>query len=264
MLRNRKTLPKIYITIILLLIYIPIISLVIFSFNGSTGRTASLVHWNFFSFQWYEKLFTDPTIKSAVWVTLEIAFLSTLISTIIGTMAAISLSKSKKVFRNVTLSANNIPIVNPEIITALSLFVLFGSIGITSGFWKMLLAHISFSVPYVLITVYPKVRSLDDNLIDAAYDLGATPIKTMFKVVLPQLKGSMIAGAAIAFAMSFDDFIISYFVGGESYQNISAYIYSLRGTINPSVNALSTIIIFVIGIKVTIDYIRSKRRIEKE
>ncbi len=246
-----------YIILVLSFIYIPILSLIIFSFNKSEGRIASLVNWQGFSFQWYSKLWTDQTVKSAIQITLYIACLTTLISTFLGTFAAISLAQSfNKKWRNIVLNISNFSIVIPEIITALALFVVFGFMGLESGFWRMLLAHISFCTPFVVITVYPKVINLDPHSLEATYDLGATPLKALTKVILPQLKGVMLLGATLAFSLSFDDFMISYFVGGSECQNISAYIYSLKGTINPTVNALSTILIIIASSKIILNFIK--------
>lgn len=247
---------KIFIGFILAFIYIPIISMVVFSFNSSR----SLTRWTGFSFTWYQELFTDRVIIQAVIVTIVIAVLSTVISTIIGTLASIALSKQRRVFREAALQLNNIPVLNPEIITAVSLFLLFGAFAIERGYATMLLAHIAFSVPYVIIAVYPKVRSLDPDLTDAAYDLGATPFQAIFKVILPQIKLAVFAGAAIAFTMSFDDFAISYFaVSDTSIQNISIYLYTLRRGVEPTINALSTIIIMIIMTKVIFDVLKTRK-----
>jgi spermidine/putrescine transport system permease protein len=250
----------IFVSIVLLLIYLPIISLVVFSFNSE--RT--LIRWTGFSLRWYINLFQSRDIIEVVIVTVVIAFISTFISTIIGTFAAISLSKMKKALKEISLSANNIPIVNPEIVTAIAFFLLFGALAFELGLLTLLIAHIGFSVPYVVITVYPKVKSLDPNLAHAAHDLGATPIQALFKVVIPQIKVAIIAGAAIAFTMSFDDFIISYFaLGSSGWQNISVYLYDLK-RVDPSINALSTIIILIIGTKIVYDYIKSNKKIEED
>jgi spermidine/putrescine transport system permease protein len=258
---KRKILPQSFISFVLILMYIPIVSLVIFSFND--GR--SLTRWSGFSLQWYQKLFESNDIMRAVATTIVIAIISTIISTFIGTLAAVSLSKTRKIIRELSLSANNVPIVNPEIVTAIAFFVLFGTFAIERGYGTMLLAHIAFSTPYVVITVYPKVKNLDPNLADAAYDLGATPIQALTKVILPQIKVAIIAGAAIAFTMSFDDFVISYFaVSGSAVKNISIYLYTLKRGVEPTINALSTIIILIIGIKITYDYIKSGKKKEEE
>ncbi len=257
---NKKKLSFIYLFLILIFIYLPIISLIIFSFNENEGRISSLVHFNKFGFKWYQKILEDSTIKSSIFITFKIAILSTIISTILGTLAAISLMNYKKKWRQLILNVNQFSIIIPEIITALSLFVLFSFIGLKSSFWRMLLAHISFSIPYVLISVYTKCCVLELDLIEAAYDLGATSFQTLIKIIFPQLKDVMLASAGIAFALSFDDFIISYFAGGSDYQNISAYIYSLKGTINPTINALSSILILVVLLKITIELIKIRKR----
>jgi spermidine/putrescine transport system permease protein len=255
--KTKKNITNIlYIILVLSFIYIPILSLIIFSFNKSEGRIASLVNWQGFSFQWYYKLWTDQTVKTAIKITLYIACITTLISTFVGTFAAISLAQTlNKKWCNIFLNVSNFSIVIPEIITALALFVGFGFMGLENGFWKMVLAHISFCTPFVVIAVYPKVINLDPHSLEAAYDLGATPLKALTKVILPQLKGAMFLGATLAFSLSFDDFMISYFVGGSECQNISAYIYSLKGTINPTVNALSTILIIIASSKIILNLI---------
>ncbi|MBP5836069.1 ABC transporter permease [Candidatus Phytoplasma meliae] len=259
-----KKINILYIAIMLIFIYLPIVSLIIFSFNRGEGRMTSLINWNGFSLQWYQKLWTDKTINSSIVITLKIALFTTIISTFLGTFAAISLAQTlKKKWRSMVLNMSHFSIVVPEIITALSLFVVFGFIGLKSPFWKMLLTHISFCTPFVVISIYPKVISLNPNSLEAAYDLGATPLKALTKVILPQLKGAMLIGATLAFTLSFDDFMISYFVGGAEYQNISAYIYSLKGTINPTVNALSTILIILTSSKVIFDLMMYQKRTVK-
>ncbi len=254
MTKLRKHGSKIFMALVLLFIYAPILSMVIFSFN----ENKSLTRWGGFSFQWYEKLFDSQEIMGAVTMTILIAVVSTLISTIIGTFAALSLSKSKKLVKDIILTANNVPIVNPEIVTAVGLLLLFVSFQLPRGYLTMLLAHIAFSIPYVIITVYPKVRSLDPNLAEAAKDLGATPLQALRLVVFPEIKVAVIAGAAIAFTMSFDDFVISYFTAGSA-TNISIYLYTLKRGIEPTINALSTIIIVVIGLIVTRNFMKTKK-----
>lgn len=259
---TKKVFKTSFISIILLLIYLPIGSMILFSFNSNQSFT----RFGTFSLRWYQALFQHQEMMQAVLVTIIVAVVSTFIATIIGTLAAISLSKQKRILRNLTLTATNIPIINPEIITAISLFVLFGIFYLPSGYLTIILAHIAFSTPYVIITVYPKVRSLDPNLSDAAADLGATPFQTLMKVIFPQLKVAIIAGAAIAFTMSFDDFVISYFVTiGSGISNISTYLYTLKRGMDPKVNALSALIFLVIGLKVTYDYfIGAPRKARKE
>ncbi|MDL2292196.1 ABC transporter permease [Acholeplasma sp. OttesenSCG-928-E16] len=254
-----NVLVNLFIVIVFGFVYIPIIMIMIFSFNQGKGLT----NWSGFSFKWYVELFTNSTLRSVIFTTIIIAVISTIISTIVGTLAAVSLANFTRKTRNTFLQLNNIPIMNPEIVTAISLFLLFGSFMIPRGYATLLLSHITFSIPYVVITVYPKVRQLDPNIVQAAYDLGATPTKALFKVVLPQIKGAMIAGASIAFTMSFDDFAISYFATmGTPIQNISTFLYLSKRPLEyrQSMNALSTLIVMFIGIKVVFDILKSKKK----
>lgn len=237
---------KTMIGITLLFFYLPIIYIMIFSFNGSK----SLTRLNGFSFQWYEQVLTQtsPTnYLGAIWTTIIIAVAATIISTILGTITAIGLSKSGKILRSSVERVNELPVMNPDIVTGISLLMLFSALSfIPKGNITMLLAHIMFCTPFVILSVMPKLRSLDPNLTDAALDLGCTPFQAMYKVIIPQIIPSIIAGALIAFTMSFDDFVISYFVTGEGVQNISILVYALTKRINPSINALSTIVILII------------------
>ena len=196
--------------------YLPILYIIVFSFNGSR----SLTHFDGFSLQWYEKMFSDRTMMEAVGYTILVAVLSTIVSTIAGTLAAIGLSRSRRVLRNVVEQVNNLPVLNPEIVTAIGLLMFFSALGVSKGLGTMLLAHIMFCTPYVILSVSPKLRSLDPNLADAALDLGATPFQALIKVIVPQILPGIVSGALIAFTMSFDDFIISYFVTGNGV-NIS-------------------------------------------
>ena len=224
--------------------YLPILYIIVFSFNDSR----SLTHFGGFSLRWYEKMFADSTMMEAVIYTVIIALLATVISTIAGTLAAIGMSKSKKILRNLVEQVNNLPIMNPEIVTAIGLLMFFSTLGIEKGFLTLLLAHIMFCIPYVILSVMPKLRSLDPNLADAAMDLGATPFQALTKVIVPQIMPGIVSGALIAFTMSFDDFIISYFVTGNGVQNISILVYTMSKRVNPSINALSTLVIVLITI----------------
>ena len=224
--------------------YLPILYIIVFSFNDSR----SLTHFGGFSLRWYEKMFADSTMMEAVVYTVIIALLATIISTVAGTLAAIGMSKSKKVLRNLVEQVNNLPIMNPEIVTAIGLLMFFSALGIKKGFLTLLLAHIMFCIPYVILSVMPKLRSLDPNLADAAMDLGATPFQALTKVIVPQIMPGIVSGALIAFTMSFDDFIISYFVTGSGVQNISILVYTMSKRVNPSINALSTLVIVLITI----------------
>ena len=224
--------------------YLPILYIIVISFNDSR----SLTHFGGFSLRWYEKMFADSTMMEAVIYTVIIALLATVISTIAGTLAAIGMSKSKKILRNLVEQVNNLPIMNPEIVTAIGLLMFFSTLGIEKGFLTLLLAHIMFCIPYVILSVMPKLRSLDPNLADAAMDLGATPFQALTKVIVPQIMPGIVSGALIAFTMSFDDFIISYFVTGNGVQNISILVYTMSKRVNPSINALSTLVIVLITI----------------
>ena len=163
-----------------------------------------------------------------------------------GTITAIGLSKHKPIIRKTVLNVNNFPVLNPEIVTAISFMLLFVAFGVDKGFTTMLIAHITFCTPYVILTVLPKLRRLDPSLADAVMDLGARPVQALTKVILPQIMPAIISGALIAFTMSFDDFVISYFVTGNGVSNISILVYNMAKRIDPSINALSTIIIVII------------------
>ncbi|MDO5337679.1 MAG: extracellular solute-binding protein [Eubacteriales bacterium] len=243
---------KFYVGICLVFFYLPILVTMIFSFNSSK----SLTHFSGFSMRWYGELMENTEIMKAVYVSVTVAILATLISTVLGTLTAIGLSRSKKVLKDAILNMNNIPILNPEIVTAIGLMILFTSLGIRKGYFTMLMAHIVFCTPYVITSVYPKVRNLDPNLANAAMDLGATPFQALTKVIIPMIKEGIFAGALLAFTMSFDDFVISYFVSGNGVKNISIIVYNMTKRINPTINALSTIVIVVIvGVMVFVNFL---------
>lgn len=251
---------KLYLPLVILFFYLPIVSLIVFSFN----ETNSLINFTGFSFKWYKSLFRNSTIMDALTTSLTIALISTVVSVILGTLGSIGLayfSRKQKVLKDMILMTNNIPVVSPDIVTAVSLMILFLGIGLNLGYVSMLLAHISFCTPYVVLAVYPKMSKLDKNLVEASMDLGATKTKSLFKVVLPELLPSILSGAMMAFTMSFDDFVISYFVGG-SQVNISTYLYSLKKT-NPAVNALSTIIILIVAAVLLISQFVQNRQSKK-
>lgn len=222
--------------------YVPIIITMVFSFNSSR----SLAKFTGFSFQWYEELINSSEIMSAVWVSVTVAVFATAISTVLGTITAIGLSKSRKLIKEWILNINNIPIMNPEIVTAIGLMILFTAIKMEKGYMTMLIAHISFCTPYVITSVYPKIRELDNNIANAAMDLGATPFQALTKVIVPMIKPGIYAGMLLAFTMSFDDFVISYFVSGNGVMNISTIVYNMSRRANPTINALSTLVIGVI------------------
>jgi len=241
--RKSKHIPSwLMVVLCLLFLYLPIVVMMVFSFNSTKSTSV----FSGFSFRWYQTLFEDNDMMQAVYVSVSIAVIATVVSTVLGTLTAIGLSKSKKVIKEFILQINNLSILNPEIVTAISLMLLFSALNIQKGYMTMLLAHISFCTPFVITNVLPKVRQLDANLADAAMDLGATPFQALWKVIIPQIKPGIFAGALLAFTMSFDDFIISYFVTGNGVQNISIIVYNMSKRTNPSINALSTIVVLVI------------------
>ena len=230
---------RFYVAICLVFFYLPILVTMIFSFNSSK----SLTRFTGFSMRWYTELLHNTEVSKAVYVSVTIAILATVISTVLGTITAIGLSKSRKVLKETLLNINNLPILNPDIVTAIGLMLLFSSLGFRKGYFTMLLAHISFCTPYVITSVYPKVRSLDPNLANAAMDLGATPFQALTKVIVPMIKDGIFAGALLAFTMSLDDFIITHFTRGAGINTLSTLIYSeVRRGIKPSMYALSTVI----------------------
>lgn len=261
--KERKSVKILCISLCLVFLYFPLIIMAFFSFNSAK----SLSNFKGFSMRWYESLFGNSQLLDAVIVSVTIAILATVISTILGTVTAIALTKSKKVVRTAIMQVNNLPIMNPEIVTAISLMIFFSFLNIEKGYLTMLLAHIAFCTPYVITNVYPKVKQLDENLADAAMDLGATPLQTLTKVILPQIKPGIVAGALLAFTMSFDDFIISYFVSGNGVENISIVIYNMSKRMNPSIYALSTIVLVVILLVLLVGtfvpYLIVKRKGEK-
>lgn len=240
--KKKRIFSIVYIAVCFLFFYVPILVTMFFSFNESK----SLTHFTGFSMRWYEQLVNDSEIMSAVYVSVSIAVLATVISTILGTLTAIGLSKQRRILKESILNVNNLPIMNPDIVTAIGLMILFSSMHITKGYITMLMAHVIFCTPYVITSVYPKVRKLDDSLANAAMDLGATPFQTLVKVIIPCIKPGIYAGILLAFTMSFDDFVISYFVTGNGVQNISIIVYNMTKRTNPTINALSTIVILVI------------------
>jgi spermidine/putrescine transport system permease protein len=203
-------------------------------------------------------MFNDTQLMTAIMITISVAILATVISTIIGTFGAIGIAKLKRNKKDIVLAINNFPILNPDIVTAIGLLLVFVAFSIPRGYVTMLLAHIGFCVPYVIITVYPKLNALDPNLVEAALDLGATPSESLTKVLLPQLRPSIIAAASIAFTMSFDDFAISLFTAGPKTQNISTFLYATLKKQNLSVNAFSTIIIVIISVIVIFKFFKDR------
>ena len=230
-----------YLILVLLFIYLPILYVVVFSFNDSK----SMISFTGFSLRWYEAMFENREMLESIWNTVLVAVIATSVSTVVGTVAAIGLSKARPLLRNISLELNNLPVLNPDIVTAISLMLLFLSAKIQRSIVTLTLAHITFCIPYVILSVLPKLRQLDDNVAEAALDLGANPVQALIRVIIPQISPAIFSGALIAFSMSFDDFVISFFTAGVDVQNISMYVYSMK-RFNPSVNALSTLIVIAV------------------
>lgn len=260
--KQRQPLLKLLMIIMIMFFYLPIVFMIIFSFNSSK----SLTHFTGFSMQWYSKMLANTPMMESLYVTIIVAVIATIVSTVVGTISAIGLSKSKKIVHDLIMQVNDFPIMNPEIVTAIGLMLFFITINVEKGFLTMLLAHIAFCIPYVILSVMPKIKSLDPNLADAAMDLGCTPWQSLVKVIVPQIMPGIISGALIAFTMSFDDFIISYFVTGRGIKNLSIMVYTMSKRVNPSINAISTLVVILITIVLIIvnvvPLIKEKRKAE--
>ena len=234
---------RFYLIIIFLFLYTPILTLMVFSFNESK----TMGKWTGFTFKWYLELFNNNRLMSALYYTILIALLASVISTIVGTIAAIAISKMGGKLKALILNINYLPVLNPDIVTGIALMSLFIFLKFDFGFTTMLLAHITFDIPYVILSVLPKLKQLPENTLEAAADLGATPIYAIRKVVIPQIKPGIFAGFLMAFTMSIDDFVISFFTTGPGVTNLSIEIYSMaRRGIKPEINALSTLMFITV------------------
>ena len=242
--KEKRTFGKIMTILLIVFFYLPIIYMIVFSFNEGKSLTA----FTGFSLRWYQHMLESRDMMEALYTTFGVALVATVVSTIVGTIAAIGLSKSKKIVRDVMDQVNNFPLMNPEIVTAIGFMLLFITFKVEKGLITMLLAHIAFCIPYVMLSVMPKIKSLDQNLADAAMDLGCTPWQALTKVIVPQITPGIVSGALIAFTMSIDDFIISYFVTGSGVKNLSIIVYTMSKRVNPSINAISTLVVVIITI----------------
>jgi spermidine/putrescine transport system permease protein len=245
------------------LIYIPILIIAFLSVNASQRDSV----FTRFSFVWYREILNNERLLVAIQNTLTIAFLATIIATVIGTLAAIGIHSLSRKKRVQMMLLNNVPVVNPDIVTGISLLLVFSLLPLSFGMQTMLLAHIFFCIPFVVLSVLPKLKTLDLNLFDAAVDLGASKVKALWYVIIPSIKVGIIAGALIAFTMSIDDFVISYFVYGDGYQNVSIWIYSRLGrrTFSPSVYAYNTLIVLgtMFGL-IIFNVVSQRKKIEGE
>lgn len=244
---------KAYVFIIFIFLYAPIITLIIFSFNDSKSRAK----WSGFTLKWYQTMLNDPVIKSSLYYTIIIALLSAVIATIIGTLAAIGIYSMKAKFKKVIMNLTYLPVLNPDIVTGIALMLFFIAIGLRLGFGSMLLAHITFNIPYVILCIMPKLKQMNNSLYEAAIDLGATPFQALYKVILPEIMPGVITGMLLAFTLSLDDFVISYFTTGNGVSNLSIAIYTMtRRGVKPEINALSTIMFLTVLILLIIVNLR--------
>ncbi len=233
-----KNLNRFYMALIFLFLYAPIIILIVFSFNDSK----MIGSWNGFTLKWYLELFKDREVLKALYNTIIISILASIISTVIGTIAAIGIFNLKGFNKKLFLNLNYIPVLNPDIVTAVSLMTLYRLLKFEFGYLTMLLSHVTFCIPYVILSVLPKLKQMNKHLAEAAMDLGATPFYTLRKVIIPEIKPGIITGALMAFTLSIDDFVISFFNTGHGVSNLSITIFSMaRRGINPVINALSTL-----------------------
>lgn len=258
---KKNTAGNIFTVLTYIFLYAPIVVLIVFSFNSTKSRTV----WSGFTLNWYKELFSDSLIMSSLQTTLMVSVLASLIAAVIGTFAAIGFYSMKKQWRAPFLTVNNIPVINADIITGVSLSLLFVSAGLFMGFelgfGTLLIAHISFDIPYVILSVMPKLYQLDRNLFEAAQDLGCTWFQTIYKVVIPEIMPGIINGLLIAFTMSVDDFVISYFTAGSSVETLSMAIYAMtRRRISPKINAISTLLFAVVLILLIIVNVREARQ----
>ncbi len=239
-------------------LYAPIISLAVFSFNDSK----SMAKWNGFSLRWYQELLQNERILDALYYTIFIAVVASVIATIVGTITAIGIHKMRQgKVRGLLLNINYLPVLNPDIVTGVALMSLFVFIRLEFGFTTMLLAHIVFDIPYVILSVLPKLKQLPANIEDAAMDLGATPWYALRKVVLPQIKPGIISGLLIAFTMSIDDFVISFFTTGNGVTNLAIEVYSMtRRGLTPEINALSTLMFAAVLILLLLSNITANKK----
>ncbi len=250
----KKLISRLYLGLVFIFLYAPIFVLIAYSFNESKSRA----HWTVFSLKWYERLFQDDDIIKALLASLLVAVIASVCATLLGTAAAVGISNMRKLPRSVMINVTYLPVINPEIVMGVSLMLLFlffeNTFGLMRGMFTVLVAHITFSLPYVILNVLPKLRQMDQNLFEAAQDLGCTPMQAFRKVVIPEIMPGIFSGFLMAFTFSLDDFIVTLFVSGPKFSTLPLAIYSMtRRKVSPSINALSTII-FVIVLTILIIY----------
>ena len=253
--RFRKFISDFYLVIILIFLYAPIFTMMVLSFNQSKSRT----HWGGFTLSWYTQMFQSRAIMYALYTTLLVAMISALVATVIGTVTALAINHMKPVSKNIFMGISNIPMLNADIVTGISLMLAFIAFGISLGFKTVLISHITFNIPYVILSVMPKLKQTDRSTYEAALDLGASPAYAFFQVVFPDIMPGVLSGFLLAFTMSLDDFIITHFTKGTNINTLSTLIYSeVRRGIRPSMYALSTVIFVVVLVVLLIANFRKK------
>ena len=255
-----RFLKRSYIYLIFAFLYLPIAVLMVYSFNASRSRGV----WGGFTLDWYVELFRDRAIMSSLYSTLIIGISSAVIATIIGTLAAMGIHNSRGWQKRLVMNVTYLPVLNPEIVTAISLMILFVFTKIRLGYVTLLLAHITFNIPYVILSVLPKLPQLNKHLYEAALDLGATPAQALWKVILPEIMPGIVTGFLLAFTLSIDDFVISFFTTGSGVSTLSITIYSMsRQGIRPTINALSTVMFTFVLVLLVIVNVRQAREQKK-
>lgn len=251
-----KILKKAYVYLIFIFLYAPIGILIIYSFNDSRSRGA----WGGFTLRWYSELFKDRQIMNALYYTLVIAVIASIVATIVGIAAAIGIFSMKKFKRELMLNINHLPILNPDIVTGIALMLLFASVKLPLGFLSMLLAHITFCIPYVILSIMPKLKQMNKHLYEAALDLGATPFYAFKRVIMPEIMPGVITGFLLALTLSLDDFVISFFTTGNGVTNLSITVESMaRRGISPKLNALSTLMFLAVLLLLIVVNIRTSK-----
>ena len=252
----KHLLQRTYLVLVFGFMYLPIAVLIAYSFNENKSRAV----FTGFSLKWYASLFHNEMILSALGLSLVLAFVSAIIATVLGTLATIGINSMSRKAQLIINNISYVPVVNPEIITGVALFLLFVSLGITQGFTTVVLAHITFCVPYVVLSVLPKLRQMNPSLYEAALDLGATPMQALRKIIIPEIKPGIISGFILSFTLSFDDFVISLFtIGNEGLQTLSTYIYAdaRKGGLTPELRPLTSLIFIVVLLLLVIVNLRA-------
>jgi spermidine/putrescine transport system permease protein len=240
--KKSHVLRTVWMTLVLLFLYAPILVMMALSFNASVSRS----QWTGFTLSWYAQLFHDPVILGALRTTLEVAVIATVVSTVIGTLGAIGMHSMNTGMANALINVSYLPMTTPDIVTGVSLMLMFIFVHVPLGKWTMIMAHIAFDIPYVLFSVMPKLRQMNPNLYEAALDLGCHPTKAIYKVIIPEIMPGIVTGALLAFTMSLDDFVISYFTSNTD-QNLAMIVYSAaRRGVEPTMYALSTLMFIVV------------------